>query len=113
MRCYELPDVWKPVSTDPHLRSIHGHPQFMALLTELRREHDVFRAKIGPPDDRAIPGLQAAYSVGCQTNALGSSSMADLMPPRGRLAGGSGHNFVNAVLFGPLGGRGPYRPAQL
>jgi tetratricopeptide (TPR) repeat protein len=37
-------------STDPRLRSIHGHPEFTALLTGLRREHDAFRAEIGLAD---------------------------------------------------------------
>ena len=50
-RCAEhgLPN-YRLFSTDPHLRSMHGRPEFMALLTDLRREHDVYRAEIGLAD---------------------------------------------------------------
>jgi hypothetical protein len=50
-RCAEhgLPN-YRLFSTDPHLRSMHGHRDFTALLTDLRREHDVYRAEIGLAD---------------------------------------------------------------
>jgi eukaryotic-like serine/threonine-protein kinase len=50
-RCAEhgLPN-YRLFSTHPHLRSMLGYPEFMALLTDLRREHDVFRAEIGLAD---------------------------------------------------------------
>lgn len=37
-------------STDRDLRAMYGHPEFMALLTELRRERDLFRAELGLVD---------------------------------------------------------------
>jgi eukaryotic-like serine/threonine-protein kinase len=34
-------------SSDPHLRSLQHHPDFMALMTDLRREHEAYREEFG------------------------------------------------------------------
>jgi serine/threonine protein kinase len=47
-RCAEtgLPNH-RAFENDPHLRSLHGHPEFIALMRELRRDHDVFQKEFG------------------------------------------------------------------
>lgn len=35
---------------DPYLRNLHGNPEFNALMTRLRREHDAFREEFGLED---------------------------------------------------------------
>ena len=43
-RCAEggLPN-YRVFEKDPHLRSLHGHPEFIALIRNLRRDYDAFR----------------------------------------------------------------------
>ena len=33
--------------SDPHLRGLHNRPEFMALMSDLRREHDMNREEFG------------------------------------------------------------------
>jgi eukaryotic-like serine/threonine-protein kinase len=43
-RCAEggLPN-YRSFERDPHFRSLHGHPEFMALMAQLRRDYKIFR----------------------------------------------------------------------
>jgi DNA-binding winged helix-turn-helix (wHTH) protein/tetratricopeptide (TPR) repeat protein len=43
-RCAEggLPN-YRAFENDPHLRSLHGHPEFLALMAQLRRDYQAFR----------------------------------------------------------------------
>jgi hypothetical protein len=47
-RCAEtgLPNH-RAFENDPHLRSLHGHPKFMALMRDLRRDYEVFQQEFG------------------------------------------------------------------
>ena len=33
--------------SDPHLRGLHNRPEFLALMSDLRREHDMNREEFG------------------------------------------------------------------
>jgi DNA-binding winged helix-turn-helix (wHTH) protein/tetratricopeptide (TPR) repeat protein len=43
-RCAEggLPN-YRAFESDPHFRSLHGHPEFIALMAQLRRDYEIFR----------------------------------------------------------------------
>ena len=43
-RCAEggLPN-YRAFEKDPHLRSLHSHPDFLALIRQLRRDYEAFR----------------------------------------------------------------------
>lgn len=48
-RCaaFGLPN-YRLFTTDPHLKALRGHPDFTALMSDLRREHDRYRAAVEP-----------------------------------------------------------------
>jgi hypothetical protein len=33
--------------SDPHLRGLHNRPEFLALMSDLRRKHDINREEFG------------------------------------------------------------------
>ena len=45
-RCAEggLPN-YRAFERDPHLRSLHSHPEFLAFIRQLRRDHETFRVE--------------------------------------------------------------------
>jgi hypothetical protein len=47
-RCAEmgLPNH-RAFQNDPHLRSLHNHPEFVALMRELRLDYEVFQKEFG------------------------------------------------------------------